>query len=187
MLARQRGSRETRIDMTLEALRDLGAPVDDEFASLALPATTSRGRPHVGEALVLAGRATSIQDAFDTWLSYGRPAYVPRQGIGPRDAVDAIRAAGGLAVLAHSPTAPDHIDDVRRLQGWGLGGLEVHYRSFDAPTVERMIDLAASLGLVPTGGSDFHGHDVAYAESASRTWVPDAVGDGLLRAIGVAA
>ena len=161
--------------------------MDEEFASLALPPSTSRGRPHVGEALVLAGRATSIQDAFDTWLSYGRPAYVPRQGIGPREAVDAIRDAGGLAVLAHSPTAPEHPDDVARLQGWGLGGLEVHYRGFDTPTVERMIDFAARTGLVPTGGSDFHGQDVAYADVASRTWVPDAVGDGLLQAIGVAA
>ena len=182
-LARQRAARGTRIDLTLERLRDLGAPVDDEFASLGLPPATSRGRPHVGEALVLAGKATSIQDAFDAWLSYGRPAYVPRQGIGPRDALDAIRSAGGLAVLAHSPTAPDHTDDVARLQGWGLGGLEVHYRSFDAATVERMTDLAARTGLVPTGGSDFHGQDAAYADQASRTWVPDAVGDGLLRAI----
>ncbi len=186
-LARQRAARGARIDLTLAALRDLGVPVDEQFASLALPPTTSRGRPHVGEALVLAGRATSIQDAFDTWLSYGRPAYVPRQGIGPREAVDAIRDAGGLAVLAHSPTAPDHPEDVAQLQEWGLGGLEVHYRTFDAQTVERMADLAARTGLVPTGGSDFHGQDFTYAEFASRTWVPDAVGDGLLRAIGVAA
>ena len=68
-LERQRRSREARIDMTLAVLRDLGMPVDDEFASLSLPPTTSRGRPHVGEALVLAGHASSIQDAFDRWLS----------------------------------------------------------------------------------------------------------------------
>ena len=183
-LERQRRSRETRIDLTLAALRDLGMPVDDQFASLSLPPTTSRGRPHVGEALILAGYATSIQDAFDRWLSWGRPGYVPRQGIGPRDALDAIVNAGGIAVLAHSPSAPEYPEDVARLQGWGLSGIEVYYRSFDGATVERMIDFAARTGLLPTGGSDFHGQDVAYPDQAARTWVPDVVGDGLLRAIG---
>jgi len=183
-LARQRAGRQVRIDLTLAALRDQGVPVDDEFASLGLPATTSRGRPHVGEALVLAGHATSVQDAFERWLSAGRPAYVPRQGIGPREAIDAIREGGGLAVLAHSPTAPDHVEDVARLQGWGLQGIEVHYRAFDAATVERMADFATRAGLLATGGSDFHGHDMAYADVAARTWVPDAVGATLLQALG---
>ena len=186
-LDQQRRSRSARIDMTLAVLRDLGMPVDHQFASLGLPPTTSRGRPHVGEALVLAGYATSMQDAFDRWLSHGRPAYVPRQGIGPRAALDAIRDAGGLAVLAHSPTAPDHADDVARLQGWGLSGIEVFYRGFDHATVGRMTDFATRTGLVPTGGSDFHGQDTAYADIASRTWVPDAIGDGLLRALGTQA
>ncbi len=187
LLCRQRHARETRIDLTLAALRDQGTPVDDEFASLGLPATTSRGRPHVGEALVLAGHATSVQDAFDRWLAPGRPAYVPRQGIGPRAAVDAIRDAGGLAVLAHSPTAPDHPDDVARLVDWGLSGIEVHYRTFDAPTVERMADFASRTGLLSTGGSDFHGQDAPYTDVAARTWVPDQVGDALLQAIGAGA
>ncbi len=182
-LDRQRRSREARIDMTLETLRTLGMPVDDEFASLGLAPSTARGRPHVGEALILAGHASSIQDAFDRWLSYGRPAYVPRQGIGPRAAVEAIGDAGGLAVLAHSPSAPDHPADVARLRGWGLAGVEVYYRSFDRATVARMGDFAEHEGLLPTGGSDFHGHDVTYQDQAAITWVPDTVGDGLLRAI----
>ena len=50
-----------------------------------------------------------------------------------------------------------------------------------------MTDFAARTGLVPTGGSDFHGQDTAYADIASRTWVPDAIGDGLLRALGTQA
>ncbi len=186
-LDRQRRSREIRIDLTLARLRELGVPVDVEFASLGLPLTTSRGRPHVGEALVLAGKATSIQDAFDRWLSYGRPAYVPRLGMGPREALDAIRGAGGLAVLAHSPTAPDHADDVARLERWGLSGIEVYYRSFDNATVARMTDFATRTGLLATGGSDFHGQDMAYRDTATRTRVPDDVGDTLLQAIGLAA
>jgi predicted metal-dependent phosphoesterase TrpH len=183
-LARQRDGRRVRIDLTLEALRRLGMPVDDQFASLALDAHASRGRPHVAEALVLAGHATDVSDAFARWLAWGRPGFVPRQGMGPRDAIDAIVAAGGLAVLAHPSEAPDHPEDVRTLRDWGLGGLEVHYRSFDWVTVQRMRRLAERLELVPTGGSDFHGQDHDYRSMQRLTMVPDAVGAGLLAAIG---
>ncbi len=182
-LTRQRELREARIDQTLAVLRSLGMPVDEEFASLGLLGSASRGRPHVAEALVLAGHAASVQDAFDRWLSRGRPAYVPRQGIGPQAAVAAIRDAGGVAVLAHSPAAPEHPQDIERLRDWGLSGLEVHYRTFDGPTVARMQDFAARTGLLPTGGSDFHGQDMAYRDVLSQTFVPDAVGDGLLHAL----
>jgi 3',5'-nucleoside bisphosphate phosphatase len=183
-LARQRDGRRARIDLTLEALRRLGVPVDDQFASLTLDVDASRGRPHVAEALVLAGQASDVSDAFARWLAWGRPAFVPRQGMGPRDAIEAIVAAGGIAVLAHPSEAADHPDDVRVLRDWGLRGLEVHYRSFDWVTVQRMRHLAQRLDLLPTGGSDFHGQDHDYRSVQGITMVPDAVGEGLLAAIG---
>jgi predicted metal-dependent phosphoesterase TrpH len=183
-LARQRDGRRARIDLTLEALRALGIPVDEQFASLALDAEAARGRPHVAEALVLAGQATDVSDAFARWLAWGRPAFVPRQGMGPRDAIDAIRAAGGIAVLAHPSEAPDHPQDVRTLRDWGLRGLEVHYRGFDWVTVQRLRRLAERLELLPTGGSDFHGQDHDYRAIQHVTMVPDAVGEGLLAALG---
>lgn len=182
-LARQRDGRRARIDLTLERLRQLGMPVDDEFASLVLDPEAARGRPHVAEALVLAGHATDVSDAFARWLAWGRPAFVPRHGMGPRDAIEAIGAAGGLAVLAHPSEAPDHPGDMRTLRDWGLGGLEVHYRGFDWVTVERLRSLAARLELVPTGGSDFHGQDHDYRTIQRQTMVPDAVGEGLLEAL----
>jgi hypothetical protein len=185
-LARQRDGRRARIDLTLEALRRLGVPVDDQFASLALDADAARGRPHVAEALVLAGQASDVSDAFTRWLAWGRPAFVPRQGMGPRDAIEAIVAAGGIAVLAHPSEAPDHPDDVRILRDWGLGGLEAHYRGFDRVTVDRLRRLADRLDLVPTGGSDFHGQDHDYRAIQRITMVPDAVGEGLLAALGEA-
>lgn len=182
-LARQRSARRARVDLTLEALRRLGMPVDDQFQSLGLDSQASRGRPHVAEALVLAGHATDVSDAFARWLAWGRPAFVPRQGMGPREAIETIVAARGLAVLAHPAEAPDHPADVRTMRDWGLGGLEAHYRSFDAVTVERLRDLARRLGLVPTGGSDFHGQDHDYRTVQRQTMVPDAVGEGLLAAL----
>lgn len=182
-LERQRDGRRARIDLTLEALRRLGLPVDDQFASLGLDADASRGRPHVAEALVLAGHATDVGDAFARWLARDRPAFVPRQGMGPRDAIDLIVAAGGIAVLAHPSEAPDHPGDVRTLRDWGLGGLEVHYRTFDRVTVERMRHLAQQLDLLSTGGSDFHGQDQDYRSAQRLTMVPDAVADTLIAAL----
>lgn len=182
-LARQRDGRRARIDLTLDALRRLGMSVDEQFASLALDDGAARGRPHVAEALVLAGHATDVSDAFARWLAWGRPAFVPRQGMGPRDAIDAILRAGGIAVLAHPSEAADHPDDIRTLRDWGLGGLEVHYRSFDWVTVERLRRLAQQLDLLATGGSDFHGQDHDYRTVLRLTMVPDAVGDALLAAV----
>ncbi len=182
-LARQRGGRRIRIELTLEALRGLGMPVDDQFASLTLDPDASRGRPHVAEALVLAGHASDVSDAFARWLAWGRPAFVPRQGMGPRDAIEAITEAGGIPVLAHPSEAPDHPEDVGRLRDWGLGGLEVHYRTFDWVTVQRLRALAQRLGLVVTGGSDFHGQDHDYRSVQRLTMVPREVGAGLLAAL----
>jgi predicted metal-dependent phosphoesterase TrpH len=185
-LARQRAGRRTRIELTLETLRGLGVPVDDQFASLTLDADAARGRPHVAEALVLAGQAADVNDAFARWLAWGRPAFVPRQGMGPRDAIETIVAAGGIAVLAHPSEAADHPDDVRILRDWGLGGIEAYYRSFDWVTVQRMRHLAERLELLPTGGSDFHGQDNDYRSIQRSTMVPDAVGEGLLAALRIA-
>jgi predicted metal-dependent phosphoesterase TrpH len=182
-LAHQRAGRRIRIELTLEALRGLGMPVDDQFASLTLDPDASRGRPHVAEALVLAGHASDVSDAFARWLAWGRPAFVPRQGMGPRDAIDAITGAGGIAVLAHPSEAPDHPQDVGTLRDWGLGGLEVHYRTFDWTAVERLRALARRLGLLVTGGSDFHGQDHDYRSVQLRTMVPREVGEGLLAAL----
>ena len=182
-LARQRDGRRVRIDLTLERLRGIGVDVDGPYASLGLTDDAARGRPHIAEALVLAGHATSVGDAFDRWLAWGRPAFVPRQGMGPRDAVDAIVAARGIAVLAHAPDAPDHVEAITTLRDWGIGGLEVHYRTFDAVQVARMARLATRMGLLATGGSDFHGQDLDYRSAQRQTHVPEAVGTALLAAL----
>ena len=77
----------------------LSNDIDDE--------TAAAGRPHLARALVAKGHAIDVQDAFDRWLKPGRPGYVAKRGYGPKAAIEAIRAAGGIAVLAHSPGALD--------------------------------------------------------------------------------
>jgi predicted metal-dependent phosphoesterase TrpH len=173
----------------VQKLRDQDVPIDGALESL--PATTDEdalGRPRLARALIKCGYATSVEDAFRQHLSKGRPAYVPRQGLGPADAIRAIRAAGGMASLAHYAEAPDHLDWVRSLIDMGLNGLEVYYRAYDQATVSTLSTIAAELGLVMTGGTDYHGDRETYAEAHAELWVPPEAGDAVrgLVASGVA-
>lgn len=172
-LARQRTGRQDRIRLMVERLRGLGLPVDDHLEPVSADRELAEGRPHVDEA-------------FERYLDVAHPAYVPRIGIGPRDAIEAIRGAGGSPVLAHSPAAPDRPDVITELQRWGLAGLEVHYHHFSAETVARMAAFARERALLITGGSDYHGDSMSYADAQSVTYVPDRTGERLLEAIATA-
>ena len=172
-LSRQRDSRRVRFERMVEKLRDQGVPI--EAALEGLPATTDEdalGRPRLARALIRCGYAVSVEDAFQQHLSRGRPAYVPRQGLGPADAIRAIRAAGGLASLAHFGEAGEHVDFVRGLMELGLNGLEVYYRAYDQETVTALRQIAGKLRLVMTGGTDYHGDRETYAEAHAELFVP---------------
>jgi predicted metal-dependent phosphoesterase TrpH len=186
LLAAQRQARRVRILEMIERLRSLGMPIDEQLP-VTLPAdVSSAGRPHLARALVMAGHAASVDEAMNGVLARGAPGFVPRRGIGPRVAIEAIRAAGGIASLAHFPGAPERLDVIDRLQDWGLAALEVHYAAFDPETVERMAAFAEVRGLLATGGSDYHGDTMSYAQAQAFTYVPDAVGDRLLEALATA-
>jgi predicted metal-dependent phosphoesterase TrpH len=179
-LSRQRDARRLRFDKMVGKLRDQGVPID--AALEGLPATTeddALGRPRLARALIRCGYATSVEDAFQQHLSRGRPAYVPRQGLGPKEAIDAIRAAGGLASLAHYAEAPEHLAWMRTLIDLGLNGLEVYYRAYDQETVAILRGIAQDLRLVMTGGTDYHGDRETYAEAHAGLWVPPDVGEGI--------
>jgi hypothetical protein len=179
VLAGQRARRRERFVRTVELLRELDLSIDAQLAEITDSTDDALGRPTVARALMAAGHARSVEDAFSRLLGWGKPAYVPRTGLGPIDAIDAIRAAGGLPVLAHFGEAPARVDIVRELADAGLGGLEVYYRSFDVATVDGVGDVARTLGLVPTGGSDYHGDTGSYAEAHAALWVPPEVAAGI--------
>ncbi len=153
-------------------------PVDAQLADLDRRDEESLGRPTIARALVAAGFARDVQDAFDRVVGPGGPGYVRREALGPIDALAAIRGAGGLPVLAHFASAPERPALIRELIEAGLGGIEVHHRSFDAATVERMRTVATAHRLVPSGGTDFHGDEGSYADAIGETWIPDDVADG---------
>jgi predicted metal-dependent phosphoesterase TrpH len=182
-LALQRAGRRERLERTLQQLDRLGLPVRSH-----LPAPPggidALGRPHVARALVAAGHAEDVDDAFARFLEPGGPAYVRRVGMGTRDAIGAIRDAGGIAALAHAPWVPEAGLAVERLVDWGLGALEVFYRGWDDATIDLMARFALTRGLLASGGSDYHGDGVDYATAQAWVHVPLDVGAALLAALG---
>jgi predicted metal-dependent phosphoesterase TrpH len=180
ILAVQRGRRRERFERTVARLRELDLSCDDHLSDLSDSEDDALGRPTVARALIGAGHAETVEDAFGRLLGWGKPAYVPRTGLGPVEAIEAIRAAGGLPVLAHFGEAPSRLEVLGELVEAGLGGLEVYYRSFDAATVFAVGEVALALGLFATGGSDYHGDTSTYAQSHAGLWVPPEVGERLL-------
>ncbi len=187
-LERQRGFRLTRFNRIVDRLGQLGYPLDDQIDKLlagrgAAPGA-ALGRLQIARCLVAARYASSVDDAMQRLLGRGKPAYVPRQGLGPDEAISAIRAAGGLPSLAHFANAYERRQLVEDLTKVGLGGLEVHYRHFDADTIAALADVARELRLVPTGGSDYHGDGETYAEAHAALYVPDEDATNLFALLG---
>jgi hypothetical protein len=186
VLAGQRARREERFGAMVRRLAETGTPVDRELELVDRSSIDALGRPTLARALVRAGFAADVGEAFSCFVGRGRPGYVPREGIGPAAAIRAIRAAGGLAVLAHFAEAPRMLDLVDELREVGLGGLEVYYRAFDVATVAELEQVAFGRGLVPTGGSDYHGDGERYAEAHAELAIPATVAAGVHAAIGAA-
>lgn len=140
----------------IEQLAAIGIPVDlAEVEQLA--GDGSVGRAHVARVLVNHGQAASVDDAFERLLNRGRPGYVERPRLTPVDAVRLVHLAGGAAVLAHPFTVADLEATLAELVDAGLDGIEVFYAAYDAEQRAILQRYADRYGLVPTGGSDYHG------------------------------
>jgi 3',5'-nucleoside bisphosphate phosphatase len=159
-LATLRASRHRRNPQIIERLRALGLDVTYEEVR-ALAGTDSVGRPHIARILMDKKYVTSAKDAFDRYLADGRPAYVARELPKPEEAIAWIKAAGGVAVLAHPTWAKVSGEGLNalltNLKAEGLGGIEVHYSTHTKRQTREYLDLAKRLNLLITGGSDFHG------------------------------
>jgi len=182
LLELQRAARRRRLELCLQRLDQMGLPVRDRLPDVA-GGIDALGRPHVARALVAAGHAESVDDAFGRYLEPDGPAYVRRKGIGTRRAIEAIRAAGGVPALAHAPWLLAETAVIDLLCEWGLGGVEAYYPGWPDALVEQMAGLAHERGLLATGGSDYHGDRGDYAAAQAGTWVPDEVGERLLEAL----
>ncbi|NLI12673.1 PHP domain-containing protein [Pelotomaculum propionicicum] len=150
-----REDRIKRMEKMVNKLREFNYPINMDNV-MAIAGRGSVGRPHLAEALVKAGAVSSISEAFDRYIGAGRPAYVPRYKLDPAEAVDIIRRAGGVPVLAH-PGLLKSLVLIEELKDAGLAGLEVSHPAHSAEQVQYYRELAGKHNLVATGGSDFHG------------------------------
>lgn len=166
-----RGRRAVRAAKMIEKLQGLGIDVTmDDVASVS---RQSIGRPHIADALIRKKVVRKRNDAFQKYLMHGRPAYVEPMGASPAEAIAAIKAAGGVPVLAH-PHQIGNALDLDAWQGLGLGGLEAYYLKMTGPKREKFLAEAAARGLMVSGGSDYHGPETG-RETAGGVEVPDAV------------
>jgi 3',5'-nucleoside bisphosphate phosphatase len=154
-LGELREMRTRRAEQIVQRLNGLGVHVAMS-AVLAQAGTGALGRPHVARALIAEGWAVDSRDAFDRYLGAGRPAYVAKEQLEMRDAIAMIHAAGGLAVLAH-PGAAATRERLESLRTQGLDGVEVKHPGHSSSETSRIRALTDQLGLLPSGGSDWHG------------------------------
>ncbi len=155
----QAGRRQRNVDL-IELLQQLDVDISYEEV-MAEAGGTGVGRPHVAAVLVRKGVVDSIPEAFDLYLASGRPAYVERYRLPPEEAIELARASGAVPIVAHphtlGMTGTSLDQELRRLARHGLVGLECYYPEYEPDTRLELVERARDVGLVPSGGSDYHG------------------------------
>lgn len=159
-LGRLQEGRAERNDKILNSLQQLGVDITQEELQ-RISSQGLVGRPHFAHLLINKGIVGNFNEAFRLYLGKGRTAWHRRFCYTAAEAITAIHRAGGIAVLAH----PGQIDPemkkqpalVRELALYGLDGIEVYYPSHSKKTKKQLGALASTLGLIKTGGSDYHG------------------------------
>ena len=172
----------------LAALTTLGMPLCPDDLR---PTPGLVGRPHIAAALVRVGYAATLQDAFDLYLARGRPAYRPRPRLTAAEAVRLTRRSSGVAVLAHPHTVAAAADDyaaaLSAFRDLGGMGVECQYPDYPAALQEHLVAFTRRLGMIPTGGSDYHGAlrpGLALGKGRGDLAVPDEAAAELRRAAG---
>ena len=151
----QRAERVARVHRIAARLTELGMPIDPREV-FDLVQEGSAGRPHVAQVMVRHGYVKSVREAFDKYLRSGGPAHVPRKKLSPAEAVALIRKARGVPVLAH-PGLAGKDELIPELVRAGLMGIECYYQEHSGSQTAAYVQMCKDLGLVATGGSDFHG------------------------------
>ncbi len=155
-----RQERYCRNEKIAELMRQDGISITMDEMMAQYPKATI-GKPHFAQVLISRGLVRDVEDAFSRYLNTEGRYYVPRSYFPLRQAVEAIRASGGVAVLAHplqyrynSKQLHDLVEYASKV---GVQGLEVYYTGYDEKQRAELIRLAKQFDLVITGGSDFHG------------------------------
>jgi len=170
----QRETRVKRVHVIAARLAELGVPINLQALLDEAQRNLGRsiGRPQVARALIAAGHVADTKEAFDRFLANDGPAFVSRPGSPPDVVIGIIHRAGGVASLAHPGRT--RIDArIKPLATAGLDALEVYHSDHDEAAIQRYHRLASDLGLLMTGGSDFHGDPTHGIEPGSSTLPPE--------------
>lgn len=155
-----RQAREQRAKTMITKLAELGVELSyEQVKAIAGEATICR--PHLAQAMTDGGYVASVKEAFEKYLSRGKPGYVPRSKLDPLSALKIIKRAKGIPVLAH-PGLAERDDLIPVLVENGLLGIEVHYPLHTTAMVAKYSDYCQRHHLVTTGGTDFHGLGTEY-------------------------
>ncbi len=141
----------------------------------------SIGRPHIAKAITNAGGTSSVIEAYSKYIHDDSPVYVQRKTVSPQDAVEIIYDAGGVPVIAHPHDIDIAEDLIKELMQYGLRGIEAYHRKHSPACVEYFSSMAEELGLIVTGGSDFHAPNIMNGQIIlGKNFVPEWVYDKLV-------
>lgn len=141
----------------------------------------SIGRPHIAKAITNAGGTSSVMEAYAKYINDESPVYIQRKTVSPHDAVEIIYDAGGIPVIAHPHDLDIAEQLIKELMQYGLRGIEAYHRKHSPACVEYFSSMAEDLGLIVTGGSDFHCPNIMNGQIVlGKNFVPEWVYDKLL-------
>lgn len=159
-IEKTRSQRRSRMEEICRKLRDHGFDITYEEAS-KLSGGDFLGRAHIARLMMNKGYVETVKEAFDKYIGLNKPCYAVKKEITPEDAIKAIRAAGGLAFLAHLHQTKLNNEELLKLltelKSYGLNGIEGYYTEYSDENITEFRTLAQKLGLFYSGGSDFHG------------------------------
>ena len=177
---------QARIKQTKEILSLLakkeGIKITFEDVKNMVAEGGSIGRPHIAKAITNAGGTSNIMEAYSKYIHRDSPVYVERKTVSPFDAVEVIYDAGGIPVIAH----PYDIDIaeklIKELMNCGLRGVEAYHRKHSPAIVEYFSSMAENLGLIVTGGSDFHAPNIMNGQIIlGKNFIPEWIYDNMIQ------
>lgn len=172
----QQKRRAERNTTMLERMDELGLELPEEYRPWNVQG--EYGRMHMAQGLIRGGYVRDVQQAFEMYLGFGRPAYVKRRKFAVSELILAIKSAGGAPVLAHPGRVGMALAETGRLieelAGQGIAGVEAFYPSHEPEEAAYYAKTARALGLVCTYGSDWHGYsEVGPAEGFDTFDIPE--------------
>jgi predicted metal-dependent phosphoesterase TrpH len=176
----QARTKQTKEILTLLAKKE-GIKIKYEDVKNMVAEGGSIGRPHIAKAITNAGGTSNVMEAYSKYIHRASPVYVERKTVSPFDAVEVIYDSGGIPVIAH----PYDIDIaeklIKDLMNCGLRGIEAYHRKHSPAIVEYFSSMAENLGLIVTGGSDFHAPNVMNGQIIlGKNFIPEWIYDKLL-------